>query len=268
LDGLHSRGGYVVYKKVGDHKFHISTSSPWIRDSFGSNFGSELVKLSHPDFQITVEEGYGTPFINYNVEITERTGKMYFQRADYLIEADKDYKKAKILVQNELALKHAMMNLYSSYIVYHNWGLMIHSSSVIEGGKVHIFAGQSGAGKSTAARLSQPRELLSDEASLVKIENGKISVYDSPFRSELPSLGATDPSPLSSIQFLQQALQNKRVKLGKADALMNLMDKVFFWAHSLEETKKVIGLVKTLINQVPVYELHFKKDDTFWELIS
>ena len=51
------------------------------------------------------------------------------------------------------------MNLYSSFIAYHNWGLLIHSSCVVNKGEAHIFSGHSGAGKSTAAKLSHPRDL-------------------------------------------------------------------------------------------------------------
>jgi hypothetical protein len=135
-------------------------------------------------------------------------------------------------------------------------------------GRAHIFSGQSGAGKSTAARLSQPRDLLSDEATLVKITQDAITVFDSPFRSEITAKGPKESVPLASIQILHQALQNKRANLKKADALLHLMDKVFYWAHSPKETKQILGLLKLLVDTVPVYELHFKKDPTFWELIS
>lgn len=73
---------------------------------------------------------------------------------------------------------------------------------------------------------------------------------------------------LASIQILYQALQNKRAKLEKSNALLNLMDKVFFWPHSQEETKRILRLMTLLVKKVPVYELHFQKNNSFWELIS
>lgn len=124
-------------------------------------------------------------FVDYNVESIENRNTIQYRRADYVIEVDREFKSATIQVYDELALKHAMMNLYSSFLVYHNWGLLIHSSCVIEKEKAHMFAGQSGAGKSTAAKLSFPRNLLSDEATLVKITPEKVTVFNSPFRSEL-----------------------------------------------------------------------------------
>lgn len=220
------------------------------------------------ELDVIILDGYGMPFQDYHVQITYDTHKIRFRRSDYLIEASHDYTKATIHVHDELALKHALMNLYSSYIVYHNWGLLIHSSCVIENGKAHIFAGHSGAGKSTAARLSEPRALLSDEATIVKISENGITVFDSPFRSELPSTGYQQPTPLAGIQLLQQSEKNRLEKIRKPEALLSLMDKVFYWSHDPAETQRIMGLLRTLVEMVPVYELYFRKDPTFWELIS
>ena len=145
---------------------------------------------------------------------------------------------------------------------------MIHSSCAIEKDKAHIFAGQSGAGKSTAAKLSYPRHLLSDEATLVKITSNKVTVYNSPFRSELQADSFEGNVELASVQILYQALQNKSNRSTKSDAFFHLMDKVFFWPQCEEETKAIMRLMTQLVKNVPVYELHFQKNNTFWELIS
>ncbi|WJH32295.1 hypothetical protein N6H14_17905 [Paenibacillus sp. CC-CFT747] len=191
-----------------------------------------------------------------------------YARADYLLETESDYIHSEISAYNELALKHALMNLYSAYLIHHEWGLLLHSSCVVDRGRAVVFAGPSGAGKSTAAQLSQPRELLSDEATLVRITPRKITVYDSPFRSELHGSPDQPVCPLSSIQLLKQSPINLRNPISKPSALLQMTDKVFYWAHDPEETRKAFSLLVTLTEAVPVYELFFQKNDTFWELIS
>ncbi|WP_318505160.1 hypothetical protein [Bacillus sp. T3] len=254
---------------VGNHLMETSSNSPMVNEFINLNFNRFLNSINKtPDIHLTIEDGYGSPFVNYHVKITKENGKLLYQRADYLIETDLDYKNAKIFVHNELALKHALMNFYSSYIVHHHWGILIHSSCALENNTAHIFSGHSGAGKSTAAKLSHPRELLSDEATLVKITDDDIKIFNSPFRSEISTTNADQTAQLGSIQILHQALVNKRVELGKADAILHLMDKVFYWVHSPEETKIIMKLLMLLVKKVPVYQLHFKKDPTFWELIS
>jgi len=252
---------------IGEHTIQITVQSAIclkIQNLFNSiNSTNQLTSIN-----VKIKFGYGESFTDYQVSIKKDANKISFQRSDYLIESTPDYTSATIHVHDELALKHALMNLYSSYIVYHNWGLLIHSSCAIENGKAHIFAGHSGAGKSTAARLSEPRALLSDEATIVKISENSITVFDSPFRSELPSTGYQQPTPLAGIQLLQQSEKIRLEKMRKPDALLSLMDKVFYWSHDPVETQRIMGLLRTLVEKVPVYELYFRKDPTFWELIS
>lgn len=253
---------------IGEHSIEVCYQSEWIANLVQKCFKHNNFQKADKNLRIYILDDFGSSFTNYQVVIQKKLNKITFQRSDYLIESTPDYTSATIHVHDELALKHALMNLYSSYIVYHNWGLLIHSSCAIQNGKAHIFAGHSGAGKSTAARLSHPRELLSDEATIVKITPDEVTVFDSPFRSELQSTIYQQPCPLAGIQLLHQSEKNRLEKLHKPDALLSLMDKVFYWSHDPAETQRIMGLLRTLVEKVPTYELHFRKDPTFWELIS
>ncbi|WP_165998171.1 hypothetical protein [Bacillus sp. Cs-700] len=252
--------------KIGEHVFEIKNhlAKPMKILSINNTHNDSN---NQPDMIIQLIDSYGVPFTDYNVQVTKEPTKIIYQRSDYLIEVDSGYKEATLFVHDELALKHALMNLYSSFINYHNWGLLVHSSCVIEKGTAHIFSGQSGAGKSTAAKLSHPRELLSDEASIIKITDQKVTVYNSPFNSELDSCNLPS-ARLGSIQLLHQSLQNRRDRISKSDAFLHLIDKVFYWEHSEEETRRILQKLQHLVSSVPVYNLHFQKNNSFWELIS
>ncbi|NOU97313.1 hypothetical protein GC093_29395 [Paenibacillus sp. LMG 31456] len=259
---------HTLQLRIGEHLIQASGDLQNLMKMFKKNLLPTSVINEQPDLFIHIKDGYGVPFVDYSVDMVKEVNRISFRRADYLIEADSDYKNAYIYAYDDLALKHALINLYSSFIVSNNWGLLIHSSCVMDGGKAHIFAGESGAGKSTAAELSYPRELLSDEATLVKITADEITVYNSPFRSEMEMDEVSQLGSLASINILYQAPYNERVALRKSNGFILLMDKVFYWAHDAKETGKIIGLMKLLANRVPIYELHFQKNDTFWELIS
>ncbi|MEH7380070.1 hypothetical protein V7138_06275 [Bacillus sp. JJ1533] len=253
---------------VGEHLIKVKSESIRVINIIERDFISNIETIKPPDLYIEIFEGYGTSFLNFDVEIRELGNSIRYKRADYLIHVDSIFKNAKVYVYDELALQHALLNLYSSFIVHNNWGLLLHSSCIKDNGKAHIFSGHSGAGKSTAARLSQPKELLSDEATIVKITQNEILAFNSPFNSELESNCKEYCLPLGSIQILHQSLQNNRIQLKKAEGMFQLIDKVFFWEHSHHETKRILNLLKTLVNSVPIYDLHFQKNDTFWELIS
>jgi hypothetical protein len=250
---------------IAEHIFLINYSDSIFEKEINKFHDTDIDSI---DMYIKIMGNYGASFSNYDMKIKLTSNEIIFQRNDYLIEVKADYSEAKIYVYNDFALKHAMMNLYSCYIVYKKWGLLLHSSCVIDHNKAHLFTGYSGAGKSTAAKLSNPRILLSDEASIIKIQGNEITVFDSPFRSETESHAKNLTVGIGSIQLLIQSNQNKRELLKKSDALMQLMDKVFYWAHNREDTKNILQLMQRLVKNTPVYELYFQKNESFWELIS
>jgi len=253
---------------IGEHHFFINTPSIKIKEFFRHNYLLQNPTNSKSDLSIYIEDGYGLPFIDYDVSVIKTHNEIIYKRADYLIKLDHSYNNAYLFIHDELALKHALMNLYSSYIVQQNWGLLIHSSCVINNGMAYIFSGHSGAGKSTVARLSSPRELLADEATIVKITSNDVVIFDSPFRSELNGKCFPSPYKLESINLLNQSLSNSRERLTRGNSLLHLMDKVFYWTESSTETRKIFKLLHLLVNQVPVYNLYFQKNNTFWEMIS
>ncbi|MCM3412457.1 hypothetical protein [Metabacillus litoralis] len=255
---------YKVMVKIAEHYIRLTSYSINCFTTLNNSYliiNNENVK---PDLSIHIEDGYGAPLESFEVAITKTQEYISYKRADYLIRVDHFYKYAMIWVHDELALKHALMNLYSSFIVYHNWGILLHSSCVIDNGNAHIFSGHSGAGKSTAAKLSTPRDLLADEASIIKISSNKVVVFDSPFRSELNSKCMNSSFKLESIQLLHQSPLNKREQLSKSNSMLHLLDKVFYWTESSEETIKIFHLLHYLVHQVPIYDLHFQKNNTFW----
>ncbi|MFC3884797.1 hypothetical protein ACFOU2_15510 [Bacillus songklensis] len=261
-----------IVVKIGEHFASIYSKSErlirWIQTYFQVIEWIPSLKTNSPYLLIHIEEGYGIPFVDYHVEIDSNPSGIIYRRADYFLEVNHDYSEASISVYDELALKHALHNLYSAFIIHNRWGLLIHSSCVEHQEKAYLFAGQSGAGKSTVARLSAPRPILSDEATLVKINENQVTVFDSPFRSELTSPYLPHSCNLSSIYLLVQSLDVRTSSLKKSDALLELMDKIFYWHHDSSETAKLLNMCKQLVEQVPVYRMHFQKNDTFWELIS
>ncbi|WP_218091391.1 hypothetical protein [Paenibacillus solanacearum] len=257
--------------QIAEHTLLLKTESDFVKEFICQKYDAEPVSLAttqEADLSVVIEEGYGSSFQDYNVEVTITDECKIYKRTDYLIEIDKQYKAVRICIHDDFALKHAMVNLYSAYITQYEWGLLIHSSCLLEQERAYLFAGHSGAGKSTVAQLSQPRPILSDEATIIKITENDVVVYNSPFRSdtELPELPGT--YPLTAIQILRQSPDNRRLRMGVMEGIQQLLQRVFYWAHHPEETKKVFRMCRLLAGKVPVYELYFQKNNTFWEEIK
>lgn len=263
---------YSMLAVVGRTTIYFQVATKHLYEDISSKFRKvdeeQGINLTNTDLRIIIHDFYGTVFDETPVHIQSNEDSVTFTRSDYKMITSLDYSQAEIHVHNGISLKHALINLYSSWLIQHDQGLLIHSSCIMEGGKGWLFAGPSGAGKSTVAELSSPRPLLSDEATILYVEDDGITVFDSPFRSELEDRCQYHSCPLGGIHLLVQSLEVSRVPLSKGDALIQLLDKVFYWNHSHFETAKMIKLCKQVVQQVPAYELYFQKNDSFWERIS
>lgn len=262
---------HTCYIQIGEHTVFITTGLQSIVDWLHEHF--KVIKADEwddclPDLYVRIGTGFGQEAKSYDVSIHEEGDKIFYEREDYLMEVDHDYRRASLHVHNELALKHALMALYSAYIVHYKWGLMIHSCCVAEAGKSYLFAGQSGAGKSTVASLSRPRTILSDEATLVRIGPDGVFAYDSPFRSDSSSSFDHECLPLKGIYLLEQSQFINTDIIKPTEAVLRLMDKIFYWAVNPTETVRVLSMCRQLAEIVPSYKLYFQKNDLFWECIS
>jgi hypothetical protein len=261
---------YEFIVRIGDHHLGMNAESEqvaqWITHAY------DVVQLTHeqpvPDLHIEVSDGYGSPFIDHQYTVHRADHDVVYERRDYRIVVNPDCTEAALYVNNDFSFRHAMMNLYSTLIVHSGWGLLIHSSCAVDGDEAVLFSGRSGAGKSTAARLSAPRTLLSDEASIVRICPNAVDVFDSPFRSETKVGGFRRTYPLKAIHLLIQSPRILRRLVTPAEAMLRMMDKAFYWTFESAETLKVMQLQASLLQLVPVYELEFQKNNRFWEVIS
>jgi hypothetical protein len=262
----------ISHIQIAEHVIEVITPDPtihaWINEQFKVLSSAQWDDLQLPDMFIQIRNGYGAPLDSYDVTIHQEGERIRYRRDDFLLTADITYRVAELQVYDELALKHGLMTLYSAFIVHHRWGLLIHSSCIVNEEQAFLFAGPSGAGKSTVAELSKPRKILSDEATLIKIEQERITAYDSPFRSDSLSKYDQESRPLAGIHLLKQSIHIQRSPIKPSDAVFSLMDKIFYWAYEPAETLKVLELTQALVKHVPAYQLEFQKNNLFWERIS
>ncbi|GMA61149.1 hypothetical protein [Alicyclobacillus fastidiosus] len=225
----------VLCFEIGEHTIQVLTGSDRIASWFETAFRTPLSRpavAERADLIVSVEEGYGRPFENFDVGISRTSDAIEYRRSDYLIRADQSYATATLSIYDEIALKHAIMNLYSAFLVQTESGLLVHSSCVVDGDKAFLFSGYSGVGKSTVALLSRPRRLLSNEATIVKIcDGGAFAINSFPFRSE-EGLFTDGQYPLEAIHLLHQSPNVVRLPLSPSAALLQLMDKVFLATRS------------------------------------
>ncbi|HEY63817.1 MAG TPA: hypothetical protein G4O02_04540 [Caldilineae bacterium] len=168
----------------------------------------------------------------------------------------------RLLIENYLRI------LYAWYMVRIG-GVLLHSAGVVKDKRAYLFFGPSGSGKSTITRLSMEHVVLSDDILIVRPVNGSFQVFGVPFRGELVyAPRANTRAPLVGIFRLRKAKEHRVELLSPARALAELVSCAPFVITDAAMAQRVMKICVELVRQVPVKELHFRKDSGFWRVID
>jgi len=152
---------------------------------------------------------------------------------------------------DDVSINSFLRILYSLALV-ETRGLVVHAASLVRDGAAYLFCGPSGSGKTTVARLSTDATLLSDELSIVRIAEG---------------YGEDRAAPLIGIYFLHHGGRHAVEALGPKEALARLLPNVLFFAREADVTAAVFRIAADLVEAVPCFDLSFRPDPGFWEVI-
>ena len=144
--------------------------------------------------------------------------------------------------------------------------LEVHSCAVRERSGVLLFAGQSGAGKSTMARLwnhFEPRRaILSDDRVVLDPRApGSVRASGTPWHG-MGRFGSPASGALRALFFLEHARLSETVPLHPAEAAARLFTRTFPPIWNRERTTRVINACGEVAERVPAFLLRFRRDAT------
>jgi hypothetical protein len=161
-------------------------------------------------------------------------------------------------------------------------GAVLHSAGVVRDGAAFLFLGRSGAGKTTAARLSlaQGAEVLSDDLNALVISNakgdarggaGSCVVLKLPFTGDLGERRALRPPlPLGGLLRLAQDSADALAPLSRAETMACLLACAPFVnvdPHRRERLEQVL-LALAAAAAPRAYTLRFSLSGGFWSIID
>ena len=170
--------------------------------------------------------------------------------------------------ERRFALDTALMLLYAFSSSIHST-LLIHASTVEKEGKGYLFLGKSGTGKSTHSRLwienIKGSELLNDDNPILRILDGKIYVYGSPWSGKTRCYH-NRKVPAGGFVRLYQAPHNhiSMLKGIKAYAALLPSCSCMKWNHEMAEC--VHSTISKIIEDTPIFRLECLPDKEAVEL--
>jgi hypothetical protein len=147
-------------------------------------------------------------------------------------------------------------------------GLLLHASAVSENGRCSVFLGPSGSGKTTVVRLSDGRTVLSDEMVIIKPHNGGYRVYGTPFRGESIPDRSNARAEIGGLYLLKKDRKNSLMSLDEGQASAGLYQCVPLFSGDSQLQSRILDACRTLVATVPVHELHFLPDPSFWQILN
>jgi len=158
-------------------------------------------------------------------------------------------------------------------VIYSLWlvklgGFLLHATGVKDRDDTYVFFGVSGSGKTTVARLSEDRVILSDELIAIRSTNGSYQVYGTPFMGEFARGGVNIKADLRHLFLLKKDRENFLRPLDQGQRLKRLFQCILFFGENTNLLNTLFDLCTDMVEQVPFYQLHFLPDRSFWHCIK
>jgi hypothetical protein len=162
-------------------------------------------------------------------------------------------------------LEYPLDELLMIHLLSQGRGVEIHGCGLLNAsGRAYLFAGQSGAGKSTMARLwiDQPGvRLLSDERVVLRTDRDRITVHGTPWHGEA-GLAAPLAGELAAVFFLHHAPAHSLVAADGARAAAQLLACSFLPFHTPEPIDRTAAAVERVTRSARCYDLWFAPDQS------
>lgn len=158
-----------------------------------------------------------------------------------------------------------------AYRLHELGGAVIHGAALVDDGEALLFAGPSGAGKTTVSRLGQERgrTVLSDDLNaLLPAEGGGVRLAGLPFTGDLGGGAGPDASyPLRGLLRLEKDVEDGLRPLSRAEAAACLLACSPFVNANPHRQDALLSVLLSLTRKVPAYALRFSLTGRMWSIL-
>ncbi len=255
--------------EVGEMPVRVNTSDPQFLTMLQDRYAGFVGTSEHAEMEFDVDltpPRFSDP--DADVRVTHSEGRWLLERGDFRAEWFPASRRGWIRQSANPYSIDAVLRIVHTLVLARQGGFLLHSASAVRNGKAFLFAGVSGAGKTTISRLVPPdATLLTDEISYVRRRESGYVAFGTPFTGELAKLGENVSAPVAALYLLAQGSENRIDVISPGEAARRLLANMLFFAEDEELVQSAFHAAFEFVSRVPVSQLTFVPDARVWELI-
>lgn len=258
----------IVNIGIGGTAVRLRTEDSEFCEMLEKRYCGFLDPSRDPDFELDVElvEEWGAE-PEKDVEVRTKSDEWILERGDFLARLQPNVSYGRVRQTKNPYAIDSVLRIVHSLMLASRGGFLVHAASAIRNRKGFLFAGVSGAGKTTISRLAPPDcTLLSDEISYVRREGSDYIACGTPFSGELGRPGTNCSARLHTLFLLYKGDENRVESVRPVDAVRLLLRNILFFAHDAELVRLVFQSACDFAHRVPVKKLIFRPDASAWDL--
>lgn len=256
--------------EIGGMPVRVRTGDPGFLSLLENRYAGFVSDAEEAEIEFDVDL-HASRFADPDAEIsvTEHQGRWTLRRGDFLAEWETAARRGWIRQSANPYSIDAVLRIVHTLVLAKEGGFLLHSASAIRNGQAFLFAGVSGAGKTTISRLAPAdATLLTDEISYVRRRGDDYIAFGTPFTGELAKLGENVSAPVRALFLLAKGPENSIEAMAPAEAARSLLANILFFAQDEQLVQAIFRSTFDFVSRVPVSKLTFVPDARVWELIG
>ena len=276
----HPFGRCALALRIGPLRFDLEGLSERQRDRFAAQYLPFLEPASAPaDLTIRLTRAGVETFLALRDSETYRMptrldgGARRWWSYEFAGTLSADRRQAELaLVEEEGPLfqrgSENFLRALTAGFILDRGGMLLHGAAVVRSGRAYVFFGPSGSGKTTVTRLSPDDLVLSDDLTLVVRDGGTFRAAGIPFGMAHHHVPDTNEAfPIAGLHRLVQSNEVRRERVTGAAAMAEVIASLPFVLDA-GDPRPPMEIAARLTGEVPLWRLHFRKDDAFWSVIE
>src|SRR5580698_8336247 len=215
----------AVSIEIGGMAIALRTQDPPFRQLLETRYAGFTNPPANPQFGLEsdlFESRDAAP--DEDLRVQRQGDQWLMRRGDFHAEWDSRIGRGHIRQSRNPYAIDSVLRIVHTLILARQGGFLVHAASAIRNGRAFLFAGVSGAGKTTISRLAPAdATLLTDEISYVRREGNRYMACGTPFAGELARLGENQSAPLSAFFLLEKGLENRIEPIDPTEAIHRLL---------------------------------------------